>query len=188
MRKKQIIDESFKLFARQGYEPTTMQQIGEAVGLDKSSLYVHFKKKGDIYIENLAREYQAFEQRITSIPEFGFDVKTQLRTLFVTAVEYFADRDRLLFWKQVVLLGKSSTHDEMAVHSARYVNKIIACMRNKMTYIPTDEKTKLMSLCSAILAHGCMDWFLLTDGVDEHIMGDVVNIYDNIVTTSQLFN
>ncbi len=188
MRRDQIVDEAFKLFARQGYGATTMQQIGDAVGLDKSSLYVHFKNKSDIYTENLFREFQVYEQQVIKQSECDGDYKTLMRCLFINSLKYFSDRERLLFWKQVVLLARSGVNAEMAEQSAIYMNKIKTCVHCKLSYSPTDVKKRDMSLCSMILTQGFMDWFLLRDNVDDHDIENAVCIFDNIVSTSNLFN
>ena len=44
----EIITSSLNLFLRHGYSNTTMQMIGDAVGIKKPSLYAHFKSKEEI--------------------------------------------------------------------------------------------------------------------------------------------
>lgn len=43
-----IISEAISLLAVNGFEATTMRQLGDAVGLDNSSLYRHFKSKAEL--------------------------------------------------------------------------------------------------------------------------------------------
>ena len=43
-----IISEAITLLAVNGFEATTMRQLGDAVGLDNSSLYRHFKSKAEL--------------------------------------------------------------------------------------------------------------------------------------------
>ena len=188
MRRNQIADKAFKLFARQGYEATTMQQIGDAVGLDKSSLYVHFKNKSDIYTENLSHEFEVYEQQVIKQLECDGDYKSLMRCLFVNSLKYFSDRERLLFWKQAVLLARSGLNAEMAEQSAFYLDKIKSCVHCKLSYGQADDQKNSMSLCSMILTQGFMDWFLIQDNVDENDIENAVCIFDDIVSTSKLFN
>ena len=44
----EIIDTAIKLFAKQGYQATTMSQIAEAAGYNQSSLYYWYKKKEEL--------------------------------------------------------------------------------------------------------------------------------------------
>lgn len=54
--KERIVDEAKKCFIHFGYNKTTMDNIGRAVGLKKNSLYHHFKNKEDIFKSVLERE------------------------------------------------------------------------------------------------------------------------------------
>lgn len=46
--KENIIEKSLHLFLTHGFSDTTMNMIGEAVGIRKASLYAHYKSKDDI--------------------------------------------------------------------------------------------------------------------------------------------
>jgi AcrR family transcriptional regulator len=46
--KDRITDTAIDLFSRRGYEAVSMQDIAEAVGIKKSSIYNHFKSKDQI--------------------------------------------------------------------------------------------------------------------------------------------
>src|SRR5205085_11393735 len=47
-RQKQIVDAAAEIFCRQGYEQTSTQEIAEAVGMLKGSLYHYIASKEDI--------------------------------------------------------------------------------------------------------------------------------------------
>lgn len=46
--KERIFDVSVNLFAQKGFNAASMHEIGEAVGIKKSSLYSHYKSKDEI--------------------------------------------------------------------------------------------------------------------------------------------
>ena len=50
-RREEIIDAAVQLFHRQGYTNTSMQDIANAVGLLKGSLYYHIASKEDLLFE-----------------------------------------------------------------------------------------------------------------------------------------
>ena len=54
--KQKILDEALQLFSIYGYEATRIQQITDAVGIQKATFYSHFQTKQeilDILIEGL---------------------------------------------------------------------------------------------------------------------------------------
>ena len=54
----QILTQATRLFAEQGYDGTSVQEIAEAVGIRKPSLLYHFKSKGELR-ENVLAEMLA---------------------------------------------------------------------------------------------------------------------------------
>ncbi|BEQ14148.1 TetR/AcrR family transcriptional regulator [Desulfoferula mesophila] len=65
-RQKQLYDAAARLFAAQGYHATSLRELAEALGLNKSSLYHYFDSKQDLlyqllddYITEALAEIQA---------------------------------------------------------------------------------------------------------------------------------
>jgi AcrR family transcriptional regulator len=52
---QEILDVAMELFAKNGYTGTSTQDIGDRVGLDKTSLYYYFRSKEEILFRVLAR-------------------------------------------------------------------------------------------------------------------------------------
>ncbi|MDQ1095006.1 MULTISPECIES: TetR/AcrR family transcriptional regulator [Chryseobacterium] len=63
--KERIIDTTFVLFAKQGYNSTGINQIISEAGVAKASFYQHFRSKEDLCIEflNVRHEYWFSEMR-----------------------------------------------------------------------------------------------------------------------------
>ena len=47
--KQRILAEAVSLFAKEGYEAVSVEQIAKAVGIKAPSLYKHYKSKRDIF-------------------------------------------------------------------------------------------------------------------------------------------
>lgn len=65
--KRRILDEALKLFAVNGYEATSIEQITNAVGIKKASLYSHFKSKKeilDLLVDEIKEQYQLYSERM----------------------------------------------------------------------------------------------------------------------------
>jgi AcrR family transcriptional regulator len=57
--RERILEQAIELFARDGFDAMTMRRLGDAVGLDNSSLYRHFRSKAalaDAVLDHVSRE------------------------------------------------------------------------------------------------------------------------------------
>lgn len=61
--KQRIVTEAVRLFAKDGYEAVTVEQIATAVGIKAPSLYKHYKGKRDVFESILARMNQMDYER-----------------------------------------------------------------------------------------------------------------------------
>lgn len=62
-KKQDVLEAAKKIFAQYGYNKTTMNDIGRTVGLNKASLYYHYKCKLDLYkaVVKSLRDEHSFE-------------------------------------------------------------------------------------------------------------------------------
>jgi len=56
----EIIDAASRLFSRKGYKATSLNEIGDEVGLHKTSLFHYFKNKEEILTEIMDRSLAAY--------------------------------------------------------------------------------------------------------------------------------
>ena len=69
--KQRILTEAVKLFAKDGYEAVSVEQIAAAVGIKAPSLYKHYKNKRDIFdsILRLMEQRDSEQAAACSLPE-----------------------------------------------------------------------------------------------------------------------
>lgn len=87
-RAEQIVAAADELFARYGYERTSIEDIAKHLGIGKGSVYLEFKTKQDILIEILRRHAETilthFEQRLSNIE--GSPLQTMEETFVEVAL------------------------------------------------------------------------------------------------------
>ena len=69
--KDRILDASLTLFAKNGYDGTSMEQIASSVGIKAPSLYKHFKGKEDILNSLIDAAEQRYEENFGSADHIG---------------------------------------------------------------------------------------------------------------------
>ena len=71
-KKTEILQAASECFARFGYEKTTLDDIGRAVGLNKASLYYYYKNKEAMFAEVLVKEIErAIDEHCVAILEIS---------------------------------------------------------------------------------------------------------------------
>ncbi len=59
-KRDRILQAASEVFARYGYDKTTLDDIGKKCGLNKASLYYYFSNKEDIYVQVIMAETSVF--------------------------------------------------------------------------------------------------------------------------------
>jgi AcrR family transcriptional regulator len=70
-KKSKILDAAAKLFSKQGYAGSRMDEIGTACGVSKSMLYHYFKKKEDVLADILQEHVSRLIESISAHVDAG---------------------------------------------------------------------------------------------------------------------
>ena len=142
--REKILLEALRLFARKGFDATSVRDISTAVGVADAALYRHFPSKDDIAAEVFTRHYGNLAQAVSSLAEGagGFSVAlsqlvTLLCDLFDDEPDVFAfillnQHDHLRFVKEednvvsalVSIMRKARDRGEIDIRSAELAASI----------------------------------------------------------------
>ena len=76
--RERVFNAARELFLRHGYAAVSMQQIADAVGIKKASLYYHFSGKEALFTAVITAEFEALRQRIISGMETDLSFQQRL--------------------------------------------------------------------------------------------------------------
>ncbi len=79
--RESVIQAAGKLFALRGYHGTSMQDLGNELGLFKSSIYSHVSSKEDLLVEVVQRAERLFNESAQKALEAGGGEAERLRAL-----------------------------------------------------------------------------------------------------------
>jgi len=68
-RKHEILAKSLDLFAEEGYEDVTFQKIADRCGITRTTLYIYFKNKREIFLWSIKQLTSALEVEIMEVIE-----------------------------------------------------------------------------------------------------------------------
>ena len=66
-RKREILEKSLDIFVEEGYEDVTFQKIAERCGITRTTLYIYFKNKQEIFLWSIKQLTSSLEESLTSI-------------------------------------------------------------------------------------------------------------------------
>jgi len=66
-RKHEILEKSLELFTREGYDDVTFQKIADACGITRTTLYIYFKNKKEIFTWSIKQMTGGLEDKLMEI-------------------------------------------------------------------------------------------------------------------------
>ena len=90
-QRETIVARAAELFARQGYHATSMNQVAEAAGLSKATLYHYYKDKDALLVHIADGHVSRLQALVASARALGLKPEAQFRELVRRIVEEYAD-------------------------------------------------------------------------------------------------
>ena len=96
-RRHEILDKSLDIFMEEGYEDVTYQKIADRCGITRTTLYIYFKNKREIFVFSIKQLTQELEQSLrTIIDEKSMTCRERLNKIMDTVIECCYKNRRLL--------------------------------------------------------------------------------------------
>ncbi|MDP4549271.1 TetR/AcrR family transcriptional regulator [Alkalihalobacillus macyae] len=110
-----IKDTALSLFARKGFEGTSLSDIASGVGIKKPSLYAHFKNKEDLFLGVIYKVTVDYNEFFANEAERlkGESPENQLYYLLVKNTEYLRNDELGLIFKRMMLFPPESLREEI---------------------------------------------------------------------------
>ena len=86
-RRAEVIRAAAKLFSERGYHGTSMQHLGDALGMQRGSLYAHIGSKEELLFEVVEEGAERFLERGRSAIEMQALASVRLRSLLIGHIE-----------------------------------------------------------------------------------------------------
>ncbi len=66
-RRKEILKKSLELFTKEGYGDVTFQKIADSCGITRTTLYIYFKNKREIFAWSIKQMTEGMEKKLVEI-------------------------------------------------------------------------------------------------------------------------
>ena len=96
-RKREILEKSFQLFIEDGYEDVTYQKIADKCGITRTTLYIYFKNKREIFLWSIKQLTNDVEQELIGIIKNSQIDSIECLKLIFWCIIVIAERNRAFF-------------------------------------------------------------------------------------------
>ncbi|GAA4838600.1 TetR/AcrR family transcriptional regulator [Saccharopolyspora rosea] len=125
---ERAVEGAMRAFWASGYARTSTQELCEATGLGRSSIYNTFTSKHALFLKSLRRYMARIRRRQAEVLESELPVREKLRRLLELAVEdEFGDQPGCLVVNSILELSDSD--EEVAAELRRDYDRRIAVLR-----------------------------------------------------------
>jgi AcrR family transcriptional regulator len=143
--RERVVLSAVELFAKKGFEATSMREIAEAAGVTKPMIYYHFKNKEDLYFSILDTSLDRFTQTVRAAVEGEAPPEEKLQKIVATYVRHFEEENDIF----------------------RLVNREVMGGGKHLDYIVDKYFSKLHSGISGVIARGSREGTF--KGVDPYM-------------------
>ncbi|MDA3901665.1 MAG: TetR/AcrR family transcriptional regulator [Spirochaetes bacterium] len=138
--KERILKEALSAFALHGYDGARMDKIAAAVGINKASLYFHFKSKEEIFRElfnGILRKYKSFIRRTADLVS-GLETRERLDKFCHNYLQDSFDNPEIDFWNRIYYLPPAQMRDDIL----KLTKDDKECMMTELAKIIDDGKVR----------------------------------------------
>ena len=115
-RREQIIDIACRLFARRGYEGTSLRDIAEEAKITKAALYYHFPNKEALYHRIVLDSLRALIEHVRAAVDMAPSPIEKVRQFMLVSADFMdADRDSWMAGSNAFWMGAETEPRTLAV-------------------------------------------------------------------------
>jgi AcrR family transcriptional regulator len=122
MKKQLIMEKAIELFAKQGFEATSVQQITEHCGISKGAFYLSFKSKDELIIEIIDHFMIQFTSEIDYIVRNAKDGENLLYNFYYAIFNSFQKHSD---FGKILIKEQSRSFNEEFIVKMRYYDRLM---------------------------------------------------------------
>jgi AcrR family transcriptional regulator len=122
MKKQLIMEKAIELFAKQGFEATSVQQITEHCGISKGAFYLSFKSKDELIIEIIDHFMIQFTSEIDYIVRNAKDGENLLYNFYYAIFNSFQKHSD---FGKILIKEQSRSFNEDFIVKMRYYDRLM---------------------------------------------------------------
>ncbi len=179
---EEVKSAALSLFALKGFTATSMQDIADAVGLNKASLYFYVKSKQELYLLVVQDQFSYIKEELRKVFESFRDepIDVLLFHAFQTIV-LKPSTEWLLLWKRMHMLSITDLGNGLQKPLREIINEN---MQGTRYYLNEFIRARKIEIDEVIISHfafafdtfvrGILDWRLLNPDTDTNAVMPII--------------
>ncbi|MCB1056515.1 MAG: TetR/AcrR family transcriptional regulator [Acidobacteria bacterium] len=183
-REGEILDAARCIFSRRGFEAATIQEVAEAAGIAKGTVYLYFKSKDELYAAALTRGLEELHEESAAAMARESTAAGKLRAFIATRFSYL-ERHNEFFRIYFVELGhslirtegKDAAKERLYRSQAEVLAKVIenGIAAGELRPVrPAMTALMVLDLTRSTLVHRLRGWSKATAAEDEAHLFDLL--------------
>ncbi len=124
-RRQEILTKAFDLFIEEGYEDVTFQKIADRCGITRTTLYIYFKNKREIFLWSIKQLTSRLEENLLAIiKDTSINSVETLKLIFISILDECEHNERLFKILLIYLIQLQKSGDEPSERINRRVIKL----------------------------------------------------------------
>jgi len=168
-----------QLFAQHGYEATSLDMIGEQLGMHKATLYHYIKNKEEVLYFCLVKSFENIDEVVERMQDRSVPTLERLR-YFARSLAHAQNSD---FGRCLVMVGLRPLTNEASVDIRRFQRKLDKTVRDLVTEgIASGELKPVAPPLFSAMLFGMFNWVpQWFDANGKFSIDDVVDTFMNTV-------
>ncbi|HEY0311950.1 MAG TPA: TetR/AcrR family transcriptional regulator [Allosphingosinicella sp.] len=174
-RWSELLDVAARIFARSGYDATSLQDIADELGMLKGSLYYYITTKGDLLAHLLRNAHEQGIRNIQPIAEGAGNPIERLAQMIRTHANYVCtDRDRTaVFLHERKRLTPEQRKDFLGdEHAYRRFFEAVITDGQREGLVRSELDPKLVALCLLGSLNSVYQWYKQSGEFSADAIGD----------------
>ncbi len=180
-----------QIFARNGFHLTTMDEVAEACGWSKGTLYIHFKNKEDLFFSVISEKLEKFAQALTGALARCHNLEQTIAALVDAQFQFFFENKdffQLVLAEQGKVMQESSTgmRESLIRQQRQHVRMTSQALGKHLSpHSIISPATLARSILGTINIH-TLTWLLEPESIDaEALKLEIIHLFLNGVVPNE---
>ncbi|MCQ2590254.1 MAG: TetR/AcrR family transcriptional regulator [Treponema sp.] len=131
-RRKEILQKSLDVFVEEGYEDVTFQKIADRCGITRTTLYIYFKNKHEIFLGSIKELMSSLETTILLfINDENLTDEIKLRKILSCIIDKCEDNKKLF----IIILGYLLQLKKSGVDTNQRVRRRVVRLKHHLSTV-----------------------------------------------------